>query len=160
MSRNRARRRNLGASSDQGGTVKRQTAAHAPRSDKELGANAGRTSLEPRPRMEPFKQSPNRIVGAGIAGLTAALTLQDEDCPARSLKSSGRIGGRMHSDRTYWQHGQTSVWCGEFIDSDHVTIRPLGGALWAHLSDVVAAEPAHSQTHQLLFSAVTIPMPN
>jgi monoamine oxidase len=85
------------------------------------------------------------IVGAGIAGLTAALTLQDEGLSCTVFESSGRIGGRMHSDRTYWQHGQTSEWCGEFIDSDHVTIRHLAGRFGLTLSDVVAAEPAHSQ---------------
>ena len=85
------------------------------------------------------------IVGAGIAGLTAALTLQDHGLSCTIFESSGRIGGRMHSNDTYWQHGQTSEWCGEFIDSDHVTIRHLAKRFGLSLSDVVAAEPADSQ---------------
>src|SRR5579863_743049 len=40
------------------------------------------------------------IVGAGIAGLNAALTLQDAGLASTIYESSGRIGGRMHSDTT------------------------------------------------------------
>jgi monoamine oxidase len=40
------------------------------------------------------------IVGAGIAGLNAALTLQDAGYPTVIYEASGRLGGRMHSDTT------------------------------------------------------------
>jgi monoamine oxidase len=85
------------------------------------------------------------IVGAGIAGLTATLLLQDHGLPCALYESSGRIGGRMHSNHSFWQDGQTSEWCGEFIDSDHVLIRHLARRFGLTLSDVVAAEPPHSQ---------------
>jgi monoamine oxidase len=85
------------------------------------------------------------IVGAGIAGVTAALTLQENGLPCSIYESSGRIGGRMHSNNTFWQEGQTSEWCGEFIDSDHVVIRRLAQRFGLTLSDVVAAEPPNSQ---------------
>lgn len=62
------------------------------------------------------------IVGAGIAGLHAALTLHDAGLTCRVYEASNRIGGRMHSDTTTWAHGMVSEWCGEFIDSDHQTI--------------------------------------
>jgi monoamine oxidase len=66
------------------------------------------------------------IVGGGIAGLTAALTLQDKGVASTVYEASSRIGGRMHSDRSgYWANGQTSEWCGELIDSGHKTIRAL-----------------------------------
>src|ERR1700677_1241843 len=42
------------------------------------------------------------IVGAGIAGLVAALTLQDAGLPCAVFESSGRIGGRMHSNHSFW----------------------------------------------------------
>jgi monoamine oxidase len=38
------------------------------------------------------------IVGAGIAGLTAALTLQDAGLACTIYEASNRIGGRIHSD--------------------------------------------------------------
>ena len=65
------------------------------------------------------------IVGAGIAGLSAALTLQDAGLSCTIYEASNRIGGRMHSDTTTWADGMVSEWCGEFIDSDHKTIQHL-----------------------------------
>lgn len=65
------------------------------------------------------------IVGAGIAGLSAALTLQDAGFPCDIYEASDHIGGRMHSDTTTWGDGAVSELCGEFIDSDHTTILHL-----------------------------------
>jgi len=52
------------------------------------------------------------IVGAGIAGLTAALTLQDAGLACTIYESSNRIGGRIHSDALTWGDGMGSrvVW--------------------------------------------------
>ena len=85
------------------------------------------------------------IVGAGIAGLTAALTLADAGVSATVYEASSGIGGRMHSDRSgYWANGQTSEWCGELIDSGHATILGLAGRFGLTVADVLAAEPPHS----------------
>jgi monoamine oxidase len=65
------------------------------------------------------------IVGAGIAGLNAALTLQDAGLSCSIYEASDRIGGRMHSDSTTWGDGMVSEWCGEFIDSNHTTLHHL-----------------------------------
>ncbi|HLG76158.1 MAG TPA: FAD-dependent oxidoreductase, partial [Ktedonobacteraceae bacterium] len=65
------------------------------------------------------------IVGAGIAGLNAALTLQDAGLSGTIYEASDRIGGRIHSDSTTWADGMVSEWCGEFIDSNHETIYRL-----------------------------------
>jgi monoamine oxidase len=65
------------------------------------------------------------IVGAGIAGMNAALTLHDAGLPTTVYEASSRIGGRMHSNTTTWADGQKSEWCGEFINSDHTFIRNL-----------------------------------
>ena len=65
------------------------------------------------------------IIGAGIAGLNAALTLQDAGLSCDIYEASNRIGGRMHSDTSTWADGMVSEWCGEFIDDDHETIRQL-----------------------------------
>jgi len=65
------------------------------------------------------------IVGAGIAGLNAALTLQDAGLSCDIYEASDRIGGRMHSDAITWADGMVSEWCGEFIDGDHKTLHQL-----------------------------------
>lgn len=85
------------------------------------------------------------IVGAGIGGMVAALTLQDAGMPCEVFESSGRIGGRMHSNSRFWGEGQTSEWCGEFIDSTHMTLRSLAARFGLQLVDVNAADPPRSQ---------------
>ena len=83
------------------------------------------------------------IVGGGIAGLTAALTLADAGVASTVYEASpDRIGGRMHSDRSgYWSNGQVSEFCGELIDSDHVTIRHLAQRFRLATADLIAAQP-------------------
>lgn len=65
------------------------------------------------------------IVGAGIAGLNAALTLQDAGLTCGIYEASDHVGGRMHSDATTWADGMVTDLCGEFIDSDHKTLHAL-----------------------------------
>ena len=83
------------------------------------------------------------IVGGGIAGLTAALTLADKGYAATVYEASpDRIGGRMHSDTTgYWASGQVSEFCGELIDSNHMTIRHLAQRFGLATADLIAAQP-------------------
>jgi monoamine oxidase len=84
------------------------------------------------------------IVGAGIAGLNAALTLQDAGYATTIYEASGRPGGRMHSDTTSWANGQVSEHCGELIDSTHKTILGLAKRFKIPVADLSAAEPAQS----------------
>ena len=85
------------------------------------------------------------IVGAGIAGLNAALTLQDKSIRSTVYETSDRIGGRMHSDRSgYWANAQVSEFCGELIDSDHTAILGLASRFGLPVADLLAAEPTGS----------------
>ncbi len=83
------------------------------------------------------------IVGAGIAGLTAALRLADKGVAATVYEASTGIGGRMHSDRSgYWANGQVSEFCGELIDTGHTTIRRLARRFNLATVDLIAAQPS------------------
>jgi monoamine oxidase len=84
------------------------------------------------------------VVGGGIAGLVAALTLRDAGQPCTVFEPSTRLGGRMHSNHGFWAQGQTSEWCGEFIDTDHVLLRALARRFHLPLDDVNRADPPHS----------------
>ena len=101
-----------------------------------------------------FAAAPPRIaiVGGGIAGLNAALTLQDAGIGSTVYEASNRVGGRMHSDSpltnpngtSTWANGQTSEHCGELIDSGHKTILKLANRFNLATVDLLGAEPNHS----------------
>src|SRR5579884_3819002 len=87
------------------------------------------------------------IVGGGIAGMNAALTLADKGVRSTVFESSSRIGGRMHSDSPLvyggdnYFSGQVAEYCGELIDSNHNTIQTLAKRFNLPLDDVLQAEP-------------------
>ena len=85
------------------------------------------------------------IVGGGIAGLTCALTLRDKGYASTVYEVSGRVGGRMFSNRSgYFAGGQVSEWCGELIDTGHHTVRNLAARFSLPLDDLLGAEPNKS----------------
>ena len=90
------------------------------------------------------------IIGGGIAGLNAALTLQDAGIASTIYEASPRWGGRMHSDTTSW-NGQTSEHCGELIDSRHKTILGLTTRFKLPTVDLLAAEPNQSTETDFFF---------
>jgi len=87
------------------------------------------------------------IVGGGIAGLTAALTLADKGVASTVYESSAaRVGGRMFTDRSgYWADGQMTEWGGELIDTGHKTVQALAQRFKLKLVDLVGAEPNGSE---------------
>jgi monoamine oxidase len=91
------------------------------------------------------------IVGGGIAGLNAALTLQDAGIAPTVYEASPRVGGRMHSDTTSWLNGQTSEHCGELIDTKHKTIQSLAQRFNIPKVDLLAAEPNNSTETDFFF---------
>jgi len=91
------------------------------------------------------------IIGGGIAGLNAALMLQDAGIASTVYEASGRVGGRMHSDTTSWLNGQTSEHCGELIDSKHKTILGLASRFKLATADLLSAEPNKSTDTDYFF---------
>ncbi|HTV25687.1 MAG TPA: NAD(P)/FAD-dependent oxidoreductase [Polyangiaceae bacterium] len=84
------------------------------------------------------------IVGGGIAGLNCALTLADAGVDATVYEASGRVGGRMFSNRDYFADGQVTEWGGELIDSGHETVQALAERYDLPLDDLLAAQPEGS----------------
>lgn len=81
------------------------------------------------------------IVGAGIAGLTAAMRLRDAGIASTIYESSARVGGRMHSERRYWNDGQHTEWCGAMVDSTHENVRGLARRFNLALLDTYSQRP-------------------
>jgi len=92
------------------------------------------------------------IIGAGIAGLNAALTLQDAGLACSIYEASNHIGGRMHSDTTTWADGMVSEWCGEFIDGDHRTLLHLIERFRLKTIDLGRQIPDQAQTIMYFFN--------
>ncbi|WP_394822267.1 flavin monoamine oxidase family protein [Pendulispora albinea] len=77
------------------------------------------------------------VVGAGLAGLTAAYRLAQRGRRVRVVDANDRIGGRTFTLRDRFP---TKVELGgELIDTGHVAIQRLVGELGLHLLDLVGA---------------------
>jgi monoamine oxidase len=99
------------------------------------------------------------IVGGGIAGLTAALTLQDNGLYADVYESHPtRVGGRMHSDwqdfgHGFWASGQQAELCGELIDTGHKTILHLAQRFGLATVDLLHAQPTGTEDTNWILGA-------
>jgi monoamine oxidase len=107
------------------------------------------------------------IVGGGLAGLTAALTLQDQGYAATVYEALERVGGRARSDgpatsaadsrsgpacgschavlrpvTPMWADDQVTDVFGELIDSHHATMLGLAQRFGLPIVDLLASEPA------------------
>ncbi|HEU4643422.1 MAG TPA: FAD-dependent oxidoreductase [Gemmatimonadaceae bacterium] len=79
---------------------------------------------------------PVLIIGAGIAGLTAAYRLRSRGVPVRVIEAQQRVGGRMYSLRDYFPDGQVCELGGELIDTGHRNLRALAAELGVALDDL------------------------
>ncbi|ORT60154.1 NAD(P)/FAD-dependent oxidoreductase [Streptomyces sp. CB03238] len=82
------------------------------------------------------------VVGAGIAGLTAALTLKDAGLNCTLYEADPtRVGGRMWTQRGHWAYGQISEIGGELIDTSHKKIQELCRRFDLPLEDFLGGGP-------------------
>src|SRR5579883_1204430 len=117
------------------------------------GAAAAAAALA-LPRIVRGQSSPRiAIVGGGISGVVAAMTLQDAGYASTVYEASGRIGGRMHSNTTTWAGGQVSEWCGEFIDNNNHTIFHLAQRFGLSLTNMLNAQPNGSTDTNWIFGS-------
>jgi monoamine oxidase len=98
------------------------------------------------PRLPALAEAEARVavVGAGLAGLTAAHELSKAGLKATVYEGSTRLGGRCFTIRSF--PGQIAEHGGEFIDSGHEAIRGLSAAFGLELDDVLSAEPKNSRS--------------
>ena len=85
---------------------------------------ARRADAAPKPSAQPSIA----IVGAGISGMSAAMTLRDAGFTRVTVyEANSRIGGRTftRSGDGFFEQGQWAEWGGELIDSGHKTVFAL-----------------------------------
>jgi monoamine oxidase len=111
---------------------------------KAIGAVAGAAVLAKSEKVFAKTQPRIAIIGGGIAGLNAALTLHDAGYGSTIYEAASAIGGRMHSNTSTWAEGQVSEWCGELIDTGHTVIQDLAARFGLPLDNLHAAEPTGS----------------
>lgn len=86
------------------------------------------------------------VIGAGIAGLTAAYRLAQAGIKVRLFEAQTRIGGRILSLRKHFADGQVAELGGELIDSGHRHLRSLAAELGLALDDLEQDQPELART--------------
>ncbi len=84
------------------------------------------------------------VVGAGLAGLSAAYRLKRHGVRAVVLEGSTRLGGRCRTGRGLFDENQIIERGGELIDTGHTAVRKLARDLGLDLVDVHRSEPTGS----------------
>jgi monoamine oxidase len=87
------------------------------------------------------------VVGAGLAGLTAAYRLKQAGVRAEVHEASDRIGGRCWTLRGFFAEGQIAEHGGELIDQGHAAMRQLASELGLKLDNLLNAEDGNEQTN-------------
>ncbi|MBB1284587.1 FAD-dependent oxidoreductase [Flavisolibacter sp. BT320] len=82
------------------------------------------------------------ILGAGIAGLNCAYQLQKSGYAATVYEASGRVGGRIWTEKGVIAPGVTTELGGEFIDTEHKDMLQLCHAFGLPLLDTLSKEEA------------------
>jgi monoamine oxidase len=80
------------------------------------------------------------VVGAGLAGLTAAYRLRQAGVAATVYEASERIGGRCWTGRGTFADGQIYEHGGELIDSNHLELKQLVQELGLDLDNLPQSE--------------------
>jgi monoamine oxidase len=104
-----------------------------------LGASVA-SSADAATTTKPRAAASIGIVGAGLAGLTAAWALNRAGFGPAVFEAGTRLGGRCWSARDVFDEAQVAERGGEFIDSVHTDAIALAKALGLALDDVLEAE--------------------
>lgn len=104
-------------------------------------AMAGAVAACAKPLLPQDSDAEVVVVGAGIAGLTAAYRLHQANVGVRVYEAQNRIGGRMFSLRNHFPDNQVVELGAELIDTDHTHMRALCSELGLTLDDFEQHQP-------------------
>lgn len=108
---------------------------------KLAAATAAAVAFQPVART--FAAAPRiAVIGAGLAGLTAAYRLKQAGYSASVFEAADRIGGRCWTGRGLFNDGQIIEHGGELIDTGHIEIRQLAQELGLDLDNLFNADPS------------------
>jgi monoamine oxidase len=85
------------------------------------------------------------IVGAGLAGLSAAYQLKNAGYTSTVVEADSRVGGRCWSINGFFAEGQVAEHGGELIDQSHTDVRQLASALGLKLDNLLGAEQSGTE---------------
>jgi monoamine oxidase len=105
-----------------------------------LAAGAAAATWPVRPALAASQQPRIVVVGAGLAGLTAAYRLQQAGYQPEVHEASDRAGGRCWTIRGQFADGQIAEHGGELIDTGHIEVKHLAQELGLDLDNLVQAE--------------------
>lgn len=95
---------------------------------------------EAQPAVPAGGGNPVAILGAGIAGLTAAYRLQKAGVPCEIFEASDRTGGRMFTRYDFNKDGMFCELGGELVDTDHEDLITLAGELGVEIQELKAED--------------------
>lgn len=109
-----------------------------------VGALAGVSALGPGGRLLANARAAGSprvvVVGAGLAGLTAAYRLKQAGITAQLHEAADRVGGRCWTIRGAFADGQIAEHGGELIDTGHLDVRQLANELGLTLDNLFQAQ--------------------
>ena len=102
--------------------------------------------------------TPILIVGAGIAGLTAAYRLNQAGVPVNVIEAKNRVGGRMRTAQKAIGIPFSVELGGEFIDTDHLCMRGIAEELGLNLVDLLAVDENLETQDTYFFEGRRVPL--
>jgi monoamine oxidase len=91
-------------------------------------------------QLRPSSREPVAIIGAGLAGLTAAYRLNHAGVPCEIFEGSERTGGRV---LTRYDFNKDKMFCelgGELVDTNHKDLIALAGELGLEIQELKGAD--------------------